>query len=157
MVPGRAVPLSESSRALDPGPVCGLLKGRTLATVGPNRSSSKSIGGEIFVSVRIGRTFLRGGGEGVLLGGSMLTGRGGRAGTFAGFAHLSSSSNLTVFFELADAGEPGVRGVETLGLGWKKPCPSGPFLDFSTFFIRASRGTSSFGFVSQMAMASSRS
>jgi hypothetical protein len=156
VVAGRAVPLSESSRALDPAPVRGLFEGRTHPTVGPKRSCSKSSGGEVLVSMPVGRTFWRGGRAGGLACRVMPAGTAGRAGTSTGFVHLTATSDLTVFFELVDAGEPGARGLN-LGLGWKKPCPSGPFLDFSAFFSRASRGISSFSFDSQMVTASSKS
>jgi hypothetical protein len=156
VVAGRAVPGSESSRVLDPAPVRGLFEGRTHPTVGPKKSCSKSSGGEALVSVPVGRTFWRGGRAGGLAYGVMRAGTAGRAGTSTGFVRLPSTSNLTVFFELVDAGEPGARGLN-LGLGWKKPCPSGPFLVFSAFFSRTSRGISSISFESQMATASSKS
>jgi hypothetical protein len=150
--------------------------------MGPNMSSSESIGGEYCCSSRGRRAFRRGaraGGE-VLARESMRTGTERRAGTCTSFSNFSSSSNLTVFFERADAvvrlsasstltvfletADAGKQGTQTEGLlglgldlGWKKPCPSGPFVPFNTFVNRAWRAISSSACVSQTLMASSRS
>jgi hypothetical protein len=143
LVPSRAVPLGECAVPSSSGTGCARLEGGTHPTVGPNTSSLTSSGGDNFVGVISG---LRRGGSG---------GAREQAGLFSSSGRFTSSANVTVFLELADAGEEGLRDLLLdLRHDLTKPCPT---LGLNSFFNLVSRLITSYSSDPKSASARDRS